>query len=87
MAIGGPEAGWPAGQAQRAPTAERRTGREAFLFREEGRQAGEESRATGCGSRPAFGQIRPLRGRARLACRREIDGHPRLNHAGQLRRS
>ncbi len=68
MAIAGPEAGRPAGRAQRDPAAQRRTGRAAFLPREEGRQAGEESRTTGCGSRTGFGQIRPLRGRARLAC-------------------
>lgn len=69
MAIGGPETGGPAGRARRAPAAQRRTGRATFLPREEGRQAGEESRTSGCGSRTGFGQIRPLRGRARLACR------------------
>ncbi|NJC42037.1 hypothetical protein GGQ87_002332 [Brevundimonas alba] len=68
MAIGGPETGRPAGRAQRDPAAQRRTVRATFLSREEGRQAGEESRASGCGSRTDFGQIRPLRGRARLAC-------------------
>lgn len=68
MAIGGPEDGRPAGRARRDPAAQRRTGRSAFLPREEGRQAGEESRATGCGSRTNVGQIRPLRGRARLVC-------------------
>ena len=71
MAIGGSETGRPAGRARRDPAAQRRTGRAAFLPREEGRQAGEESRADGCGSRPGFGQIRPLRGRARLARCRE----------------
>lgn len=69
MAIDGPETGRPAGRAHRAPAAQRRTGRAAFLSREEGRQAGEESRTSGCGSPTGFGQIRPLRGRARLAWR------------------
>ena len=35
--------------------------------REEAFRPGKKLAATGCGSRPAFGQIRPLRGRARLA--------------------
>jgi hypothetical protein len=68
MVIDGPEPERPAGRAPRDPAAQRRTGRAAFLPREEGRQAGEESRATGCGSWTDFGQIRPLRGGARLAC-------------------
>lgn len=72
MAIEGPETGRPAGRARRDPAAQRRTGRATFLPREEGRQAGEESRASGCGSRTGFGQISPLRGRARLVrCRRD----------------
>ena len=44
--------------------------------REEGRQAGEESRANGCGSRTGFGQIRPLRGRARDGALRERGWSP-----------
>lgn len=63
MAIDGPETGRPAGRAGRAPAAQRRTGREAFLPREEGRKAGEESQTTGCGVRQASGQISPSKPR------------------------
>lgn len=38
-----------------------------FLVREEGRKAGDESRESGCASRPGFGQIRLIERPRRLA--------------------
>lgn len=72
MAIDGPETGRPAGRALARPRSAAKDRESDFLVSRGRPQAGEESRTSGCGSRTAFGQIRPLRGRARLAgCRRD----------------
>jgi hypothetical protein len=76
MAIDRPETGRPAGRAQRAaPQRQRRTDEGEFLVSRGRPKAGEETRPTGCGSRPGFGQIKPIeRPRKDEARRRETCG-------------
>lgn len=79
MAIGRPGPGRRAGRARRAPAAKRRTAQSDFLVSRGRPQAGDESRSSGCASRPGSGQIRHIERPRRLA--RRTRDHSPVPHA------
>lgn len=85
MAIGRPGDGRRAGRARRRPRSEVEDGRgEAFLFREEGRQAGDESRSRGCAQPTGLRSNPPFEKPRRLARQRPAPSKPAAKH-GQPR--